>query len=92
MNDFTNVKTCSVEEQKRETVKELLENMGAILVELNNNVCMIADAVYRGGNNNPVKEVHDEPKMPPMVAIMQGQRDAAEEVLKELVRIREALW
>lgn len=93
MNDFANVKTCSVEEQKRETVKELLENMGAILVELNNNVRMISDAVYRGGNLKTVEEVNNEPKeMPPIVAIMQGQRDSAEEILKEVVKITEALW
>ena len=84
---------CAVEEAKRETAKELLDNMGAILVELNNEVRMISDAVYRGGNCNPVEEVHNEPKgMPPMVFIMQEQRDAAERVLGELVRIREALW
>lgn len=90
MNENTR---CAVEEVKRETAKELLENMGAILVELNNEVRMISDAVYRGGNCNPVEEVPNEPKrMPPMVDIMQEQRDAAAGVLKELVRIREALW
>ena len=84
---------CAVEEVKRETAKELLDNMGAILKELNNEVRMISDAVYRGGNSNPVEEVPNEPKgMPPMVAIMQGQRDAAEGLLKEVVKIREALW
>ena len=84
---------CAVEEVKRETAKELLENMGAILVELCNEVRMISEAVYRGGDRKPVEEVTNEPKgMPPMVAIMQGQRDAAEGVLKELVKIREALW
>lgn len=93
MNDFANVKTCSVEEQRRETAKELLDNMGAILKELNHEVRMISDAVYRGCNCNPVEEVPNELKeMPPMIAIMKGQRDAAEEALKELVRIREALW
>ena len=83
---------CAVGEVKRETAKELLENMGAILMELNNEVRMISDAVYRGGNCDLVEEVPNEQKMPSIVAIMRGQRDAAEEVLKELVRIREALW
>ena len=92
MNDFANATKCSVEEPRRETAKELLENMGAILRELNNEVRMISDAVYRGRNCNPVEEEPNEPKMPPMVAIMREQRDVAEEVLKELVRIREALW
>ena len=84
---------CAVEEVKRETAKELLESMGVILEELNNEVRMISDAVYRGGNRNPVEEVQNELKeMPPMVAIMKEQRDAAEGALRGLVRIREALW
>lgn len=84
---------CAVKEAKTETAKELLENMGAILKELNNEVRMISDAVYRGGCCNPVEEIPNEPKgMPPMVAIMHGQRDEAEELLKEVVKIREALW
>lgn len=84
---------CAVEEAKRETAKELLENMGAILKKLNTEVRMISDAVYRGCNCNPVEEVPDEPKgMSPMVVIIKGQRDAAEEVLRELIKIREALW
>lgn len=84
---------CVGEEAKRETAKELLETMGVILEQLSNEVRMISDAVYRGCNCNTVEEVPNEPKgMPPMVAVMKGQRDAAEGVLKELVRIREALW
>ena len=85
---------CAVNEGQRETVKELLENMGAILEELNNEVRMIADAVYRGGNCNKVEEVPNEPKppMPPMIVIMKEQRDVAGGTLRELVKIREALW
>lgn len=84
---------CEGEEAKRETAKELLENMGAILKELNNEVSMISDAVYRGGNRKIVEEVPNEQKeMPPMVVIMRGQRDTAEYLLKEIIKIREALW
>ena len=50
MNNFANEKTCSVEEPKRETAKELLESMGCILREMENQVAMISDAVYRGEN------------------------------------------
>lgn len=83
----------STEETRRETAKELLETMGVILEELNNEVRMISDAVYRGGNCTPVEEVHNELKeMPPLVAVMKEQRDVAEEALRGLVRIREALW
>ena len=78
-------------EERMETAKELLENMGAILMELNNQVRMIAEAVYRGADS--VEKAPNEPReTPPMIAIMKGQRDSAEEILRELVRIREALW
>ena len=54
---------------------------------------MISEAVYGGGICNPVEEVPNEPKeMPPMVIVMKRQRDAAEGLLKEVIRIREALW
>lgn len=79
-------------EKRRETAKELLESMGVILEALNNEARMIADAIYRDDNCNILKEPPDEPKMPPMITIMKEQRDAAEGTLRELQRIREALW
>lgn len=91
-NDFVNVKTCSVEEQRIETVKELLENMGTILDEIGNQVGMISDALYRGGNHGEKEPANEPCAMPPMVVVMRGQRDAAENLLKEIVKIREALW
>lgn len=83
---------CAAE--KRETAKELLESMDVILDELNDEVRMISDAVYRGGICNQVEEATNEPKppMPPMVDIMKEQRDKAGGALRELVKIREALW
>lgn len=90
MMNFENAQTCAGEE-KRETVKELLGNMWSILGEMNNEVAMISDAVYRG--NHGEKEPTNEPcAMPPMVVVMRGQRDAAEHLLKEIIKIREALW
>lgn len=89
-----NEKTCSGEEQKRETAKELLDHMGIILREMENHVAMISDAVYRG-----VKPVEKGPALtnepcatPPMVVMMREQRDTAERLLKEIIKIREALW
>ena len=80
-------------EERMETAKELLENMGDILMELNNQVRMISDAVYRGAGVNPAEKASNEPReTPPMIAIMKGQRDTAEEILRELVRIRGVLW
>lgn len=82
---------CAVEEVKKETAKELLENMKAILKEMNTEVRMISDAVYRGANFN--QEAPDEPKVtPPMVDIMQEQRNMAQDILDELIKIRQALW
>ena len=91
MNDFVNATTCSGEEQKRETARELLDDMGGILKEMENQVAMISDAVYRG--KSLAEESINEPcAPPPMVVMMQGQRDTAEYLLKEIIRIREALW
>lgn len=86
-------KTCSGEEQKRETAKELLENMREILREMGNQVAMISDAVYRGDEKCVEKELANEPgATPPMVVMMREQRDTAEYLLKEIIKIREALW
>lgn len=62
MSDIANAKTCSGEEERRETAKELLETMGVILERLNNEVRMISDAVYRGANCNQVEKLSNEPK------------------------------
>lgn len=89
-----NEKTCSGEEQKRETAKELLENMYAILGEMGIEVAMIADAVYRSGNHEEKgTTLTNEPRVtPPMVVMMREQRDAADRLLIEIKKIREALW
>ena len=95
MNDFImNEKTGSSEERKRETAKELLENMGCILREMDNQVSMISDAVYRGENVEKNPALTNEPcaTTPPMVVVMRAQRDTAEQLLKEIIKIREALW
>lgn len=82
------------EEQKRETAKELLEDTQNIFREMENQVAMISDAVYRGENHvekGPV--LTNEPcATPPMVVMMREQRDIAEGLLKEIIKIREALW
>lgn len=92
MNDYSNMTTCSGEEQRRETVKELLENMESILGEMGIQVAMISDAVYIG-EKHVEKEPANEPRtMPPMVVMMREQRDTAECLLKEIIKIRETLW
>lgn len=94
MMNFENAQICAVDEAKRETAKELLENMEAILGEMENQVAMISDAVYRDENHVEKGRARtNEPcATPPMVVIMRGQRDTAEYLLKEIIKIREALW
>ncbi len=92
--NFENAQICAGEEQRRETAKELLENMWSILGEMDIQVTMISDAVYRGGKNEEKgPALTNEPRAtPPMVVMMREQRDAADRLLKEIVKIREALW
>ncbi len=77
--------------EKMETAKELLDNMGDILTELNIQVRMIAEAVYRGVE--PTEKASNEPReAKPMIAIMKDQRDMAESTLREVIRIRTLLY
>lgn len=95
MNNYTNEKTCcSGEEQKRETAKNLLEDMENLLREMENHVAMISDAIYRGSNRvEKGPATTNEPcATPPMIVTMRAQRDTAECLLKEIIKIREALW
>ncbi len=67
--------------------------MWSILGEMNNEVAMISDAVYRGGKNVKKEQaLTNEPcAMPPMITTMKSQIDTANLLLKEIVKIREAL-
>ena len=89
MIDSKNFEVC---EERKETVKELLDNMGGILAEMEHEVIMISEAVYRGRNTVPKEPLNDLEAVPPMLVIMRGHRDLAEAVLKEIKEIREALW
>ena len=93
MMNFENAQICATAEAKRETAKELLENTTGILAEMYIEVRMIADAVYRGDSPNKVEEEHNEPKAtPPMLAMMREHMCSADYLLKEIKKIREALW
>ena len=78
--------------ERIETAKELLDNMGAILTELNGEVRMIAEAVYRGVD--PTEKAPNDPtrETQPMIVIMKEQRDMAESTLREVIRIKTLLW
>lgn len=92
MTDFVNATTCSGEELKRETAKEILGDMDNILREMENQVAMISDAIYRGRTLVEKEPINEPCDTPPMVFSMQRQRDTAGRLLKEIVEIREALW
>lgn len=75
--------------EKRETAKMILENMDAILNEIENQLWLI-DA----GICNP-KQKNGEVKEPVdgcMLDTLQRQRNKAEEILKIAIHIREGLW
>ena len=90
--NFENTQICTKEEVKRETAKELLENMGAILGEMANQIALISDAVYRGDGNQKSVLTNESCATPPLVVIMREQRDTAEYLLKEIMKIRDVLW
>ena len=73
------------------TVKEVTENTYAILNEIGNVVRMIRDALI---GQEPMKnqEINEPRPDKSMVDTMVEQRDLAERILKDIVRVRDALW
>ena len=84
------VETNCCEAETRETIKSILENMDAILTELRCQVNAIDDAVSgkRPATDGKLVEKQDES----LHITVNRQRNEAEEILKTVVRIREALW
>ena len=85
--------TCTTGSERRsEPAKDILTTTGAILREIADQVRMIGDAVYRGGETNrpmPQEKLDGEP---PMLVILDAQRGMAKDILEEVAKIREALW
>ncbi len=75
--------------ESRETIKSKLENMDGIMCETQNVVCMIEDAIC-GPRVNDGKEVDNQPES--MAMMTNRMRNNAEETLKGVMRIKEALW
>ena len=74
-----------------ETVKGVMENTGAILKETYNVVQMIRDALI--GPEPSTNQGVNEPRADKsIVDTMVEQRDFAERILKDIVRVMEALW
>ena len=80
---------CSVPVEAKETIKSMLENMDAILTELKNQVNSIDSAVC--GKKLADGQVCDKQDESMQITINR-QRNEAEEILKTVFHIREALW
>ena len=82
---------CMVESNdKRETAKDIMLNLAAILTEIKNQVDSIESAIY--GNRSAETNAKEESTIPPMLMMLRQQRDFAEDILKITMRIREGLW
>lgn len=81
------LENCTAE--PKETIKAKLENMDAILREIENQACMIEDAI-NGPNVKENKAMDNQ--LEPMGIMIDRMRGKAEEILKTVIIIREALW
>ena len=77
--------------EPRETVKAILENLDVIQNETKNELRMIADAIYRGTSVSG-ERIENEPRNEPITIQFARQRDTAKQILQALVEIREVLW
>ena len=89
-NHFDN---CEIANEPRETVRAILDNIDAIQKETKHELSMIADAVYRGRSvTGEGVSTEEQVRNEPIIIQYARQRDTAEEILKAVVQIREALW
>ena len=73
------------------TVKEVIENTGAILKETYGVVQTIRDALI-GPEPLATQGVNEPRADKTMVDTMVEQREFAERILRDIVRVRDALW
>lgn len=91
MNNLINA--CERENQKCKTIKGMLDELDAMLNGIGYEIGVIADAVYRGYSPTKCRNEDDEmPEAPPLAVIIENHVTHAETLLKELVKIREAMW
>ena len=88
MDDMMNINACVGGIAKPESAKIILENMDAILKELENELTRIDSAIY---SPKPLDEAK-EPKDECMLGTLNRQRNMAEGLLKLAVHIKEGLW
>lgn len=84
---------CMVDNEPRETVKDIILNLAAILTEIKSQVDSIESALYgkRLAETNAGDGMEEVP-FPPMLMLLRQQRDFAEDILKIIIHIREGLW
>lgn len=82
-----------IEVKKDKTIRGMLEELDTILNEIGDQVRMIADAVYRGSVPTQCVVADNElTRNPPMAVVIADQVNHADILLKEIVKIREAMW
>ena len=79
-------------EPREETAKMLIEETGKILQEVMMILRMVEDAIYGPRVANTTQTPVDEPKTPPMLALLREQRDGAKEMLNIVTHIKGGLW
>jgi len=84
---------CMVSNEPRETAKDIILNLAAILTEIKNQVDSIESAIYGKilAETNAGDGMEESP-FPPMLMLLRQQRDFAEDILKIVIHIREGLW
>lgn len=76
--------------EKVETLKDIIENIGAINNEMNAQLRVIADELAHV--SCPSKDAQDPDEPLSIMAGIRRERDKAEENLALLIKIRECLW
>lgn len=88
MEEMVKVNACVGGLEKPESAKTILENMDAILKELENELVGIDSAIY---SPKPFEE-RREPQDESILEILNRQRNMTESLLKLAVHIRKGLW
>lgn len=79
-----------LEIEDKETVKVIVENTNAILIELNRFLWMIEESIY-GVSNDDTARLKEQQDLPLLVELKQ-QRDYINSILARAVHIKEGLW
>jgi len=78
--------------EKKETVKQILENMDAIQRETIAELVMITDALVDGSHPGGTEDTNEPRQSLAILDELRIKRDNAEAILKLVVRIRSCLW